>query len=88
MMQAIKAAVASHKNPFTETDGSWCLKRIMSFIASGVMLYKFCVAAVPDYTSFAVGFSAIVAALAVVNFAEHGDRKPQEEEEHDHASSS
>ena len=82
MLEFIKKAVASHKNPFTETDGSWCLKRIMATTAGSVMIYKFCVAgSAVDYLSFGGGLSAIFAALAFVNKMEATDKMPEENKE-------
>jgi hypothetical protein len=76
MMQFIRSAIVSPKNPWTETDGSWCLKRIFATIAASVMLYKFCMfAGTPDYLSLGGGLSAIFAALAFVNRSEQGDKK-------------
>jgi len=73
----IKAAIASPKNPFTETDGSWCLKRIMATLAGIEMLYKFGMLDKPDFQNFAVGMGAIFTALAIVNYSERSD-KPKE----------
>jgi hypothetical protein len=78
MFEYMRGAVNSHRNPFTETDGSWCIKRIMATIASVVMLYKFCIVTTPDFANFALGYSSLIAALAMVNFAERGDKKPGE----------
>jgi hypothetical protein len=80
MMQFIKTAVASHKNPWTETDGSICPKRIIATIAATAMLYKFCrFTGTPDYLSLGGGLSAIFAALAFVNKSECGDKRPEED---------
>lgn len=78
MFNFVKCAICSPKNPFTETDGSWCLKRIMGTIAAVEMIYKFYhLTGTPDFVNFATGLSLIIGALAVANYAEKGDKKPE-----------
>lgn len=77
MITELKCLWCHPKNPWTETDGSICLKRIFATVAAFVMLYKFITvqSLTPDYQGFAIGFGAIIAALAYVNQAEQKDKK-------------
>lgn len=59
------------KDWMTENDGvSYCAGRAIGLAAGITMLYKFVVAASPDYISFGGGISAIIAAIALKNKSE------------------